>query len=277
MTYSELVADGVKRLKDAGFEEARTDVRSLVFFVCGIDFLTLLRDGGEKVPKEQELRFYELLSERMKHVPVQYIIGEQAFCGLTLRVRPGVLIPRPETELLAETVFQNSAGKRVLDLCTGSGCIAVTVAKLGSPSFVAASDCSDEALAVARENAALQEAKITFFKGDLFENVEGRYDIIVSNPPYIKSSVIEELMPEVKDYEPRLALDGTEDGLYFYRRICAEAKAYLNRGGKLMFEIGHDQGDEVAELLRTEGYTEIEVRKDYAGLERMVFAMRPED
>lgn len=275
MTYSELMAVGVEKLSAAGFEEARTDVRDLVFYVCGMDFTALLRDGANEVPKEQEQRFFELLSERLKHVPVQYLTGEQEFCGLKFAVRPGVLIPRPETELLAEAVFQCSADKRVLDMCTGSGCIAVTVAKLGSPSFVAASDYSVEALSIARENASLQEAEVTFFHGDLFESVEGTYDIIVSNPPYIKSEVVDGLMSEVRDFEPRMALDGKEDGLYFYRRICAEAKAHLNSGGKLMFEIGYDQGETVPELLAEEGYTEIEVKKDYAGLDRMVFAVWP--
>ncbi|MBQ9768276.1 MAG: peptide chain release factor N(5)-glutamine methyltransferase [Lachnospiraceae bacterium] len=275
MTYSELVAAGVNELSAAGFEEARTDVRDLVFYVCGMDFTALLRDGGEKVPPEQEKRFFDLLTERKKHVPVQYLTGEQEFCGLKFSVRPGVLIPRPETELLAEAVFRASAGKRVLDMCTGSGCIAVTVAKLGTPSFVAASDYSAEALVIAKENAVLQGAEVTFFQGDLFETVEGMYDIIVSNPPYIKSEVVEELMSDVRDFEPRMALDGKADGLYFYRRICAEAKKYLNPGGRLMFEIGYDQGETVPELLRAEGYTGIEVKKDYAGLDRMVFAVWP--
>ena len=277
MTYSELVADGVKRLADAGFEEARTDVRDLVFYVCGMDFMTLLRDGGMQVPEEQEKRFSEVLARRMNHEPVQYITGEQEFCGLRFFVQPGVLIPRPETELLAEAVFTDAKGKRVLDMCTGSGCIAVTVAKLGEPGFVAASDFSADALAVAKKNAELSEADVTFYQGDLFEHVEGMYDIIVSNPPYIKSKVIEDLMPEVREFEPRLALDGTEDGLLFYRRIIADAKAFLNPGGRLMFEIGHDQGDDVAALCEVEGYVSIEVKKDYAGLDRMVFAVWPGD
>ncbi len=275
MTYSELVAAGIKELVAAGFDEARTDVRDLVFYVCGMDFTALLRDGAKEAPEEQRRVFFDLLTERKKHVPVQYLTGEQEFCGLKFMVRPGVLIPRPETELLTEAVFRSAAGKRVLDLCTGSGCIAVTVAKLGTPAFVAASDVSSEALAVARENASLQHTEITFFQGDLFEHVEGIYDIIVSNPPYIKSGAVELLMPDVRDFEPRMALDGKEDGLYFYRRICAEAKAYLKPGGSLMFEIGYDQGKTVPELLAAEGYIKIEVKKDYAGLDRMVFAVRP--
>ena len=277
MTYSELMAAGVRMLTDAGFEEARTDARLLLFHVCEMDFMSFLRDGTLTVPKEREECFFEKLSERMKHVPVQYIIGEQEFCGLCFCVQPGVLIPRPETELLAEAVFKDSAGKRVLDMCTGSGCIAITVAKLGTPAFVAASDYSADALTVAGKNAKHLQAEVTFFQGDLFENVEGMYDIIVSNPPYIKSKVIEDLMPEVREFEPRLALDGTEDGLLFYRRIGAQAKGYLVPGGRLMFEIGHDQGEDVAELLASEGYAAIEVKQDYAGLDRMVFAVWPGD
>ncbi len=277
MTYSELMADGVRQLTEAGFSEARTDVRALLFHTCGMDFMSFLRDGSLQASAEQEECFRAMLAKRMNHVPVQYMIGEQEFCGLRFLVRPGVLIPRPETELLAEAVFKDASGKRVLDLCTGSGCIAVTVAKLGSPAIVAASDYSEDALAVAKENAKQLDAKVTFFHGDLFENVEGSYDIIVSNPPYIKSSVIEELMPEVRDFEPRMALDGRSDGLLFYRRIGADAKEYLTPGGRLMFEIGYDQGEEVAGLLRDEGYEQIEVKKDYAGLDRMVFAVWPDD
>lgn len=277
MTYSELMTEGVQTLVRAGFEEARTDVRALLFHVSGMDFMSFLRDGSLPVPAEQETRFKELMARRMNHEPVQYITGEQEFCGLCFHVEPGVLIPRPETELLAEAVFRNASGKRVLDMCTGSGCIAVTVAKLGNPAFVAASDYSSDALSVAKGNAERLDAAVTFFQGDLFENVEGRYDIIVSNPPYIKSNVVEELMPEVKDFEPRMALDGTEDGLYFYRRIGAEVKGFLNPGGRLLYEIGHDQGEEVAELLVKEGYTDVFVKKDYAGLDRMVFAVWPGD
>lgn len=276
MTYSELADSGVSRLKEAGFEEARMDVRHLLLHVSGKNPVVLLCDGAEEVPEEQVQSFYRLLEQRMQHMPVQYITGEQEFCGLKFLVRPGVLIPRPETELLAEAVIRDSAGKRVLDLCTGSGCIAVAVAVLGTPEFTAATDCSEQALQTARENAALHSAEITFFQGDLLESVTGEYDIIVSNPPYICSGVIDGLMPEVRDFEPRPALDGGEDGLYFYRRICREAKGYLRKNGRLLLEIGYDQGRAVEDLLLAEGYQEIEVKKDYAGLDRMVFAVLPD-
>ncbi len=277
MTYSELMADGVNLLAEAGFDEARTDARILLFHACNMDFMSFLRDGALEVPEEQKECFRTMLVRRMKHEPVQYITGEQEFCGLRFCVQPGVLIPRPETELLAEAVFTEAKGKRVLDMCTGSGCIAVTVAKFGEPAHVAASDFSPEALAVAKKNAELLDADVTLFHGDLFEHVEGMYDIIVSNPPYIKSAVVEELMPDVREFEPRMALDGRSDGLLFYRRIAAEAKGYLTLGGRLMFEIGHDQGESVPEILVAEGYVSVEVKKDYAGLDRMVFAVWPGD
>ena len=239
MTYSQLMETGVKMLADAGFEEARTDARALLFFVTGMDFMSFLRDGNSEISKDQEERFYSVLKDRIKHVPVQYIVGEQEFCGLHFFVEPGVLIPRPETELLAEAVFTQAAGKRVLDMCTGSGCIAVTVAKLGRPEFVAASDYSAEALAVAKKNAVRNEDSITFFQGELFENVDGRYDIIVSNPPYITSEDMEDLPKSVRDFEPHLALDGGADGLDIYRRIAAEASKYLNRGGNIYLRCEH--------------------------------------
>lgn len=274
MTYSELTAMGVEKLTAAGFDEARTDVRELLRYCSGMGVMSLVCDGAKEVPPEQEKHFLLLLSQRLRHVPVQYLTGEQEFCGLCFHVEPGVLIPRPETELLAEAVFKQSSGKRVLDMCTGSGCIAVTVAKLGNPSFVAATDASVRALTIARQNAEANEAAVEFFCGDLFEAVQGTYDIIVSNPPYIKTEEIEGLMPEVREFEPWMALDGKADGLYFYRRICAAAGNYLNPGGRLMFEIGYDQGSAVTKLLRAEGYEKIEIKKDYAGLERMVFAVR---
>ena len=276
MTYSEVMEKAVRELTEAGFEEARTDVRELMEFVSKKSRTELLFCGNDTIPREQKEQFSSLLASRKEHMPVQYLTEVQEFCGLNFRVNENVLVPRPETELLAEAVFRQSEGKRVLDMCTGSGCIAITVAKLGKPALVAASDASEGALLVAKQNASENEAEVEFFCGDLFETVTGCYDIIVSNPPYIKTAVIEDLMAEVREFEPRMALDGKEDGLYFYRRICEEAKAFLVPGGRLMFEIGHDQGEAVPELLREAGYEAVEVKQDYAGLDRMVFAVWPD-
>ena len=208
--------------------------------------------------------------------------------GFELEVTPDVLIPRPETELLAERVIQACEAKDVLDLCTGSGCIAIAVRLLGNAKTVSASDISEEALAVAKKNAKLHNAEIAFREGDLFEawsscsamekttvetgNSTRKFDIIVSNPPYIPTAEIAGLMPEVREYEPLLALDGTEDGLLFYRRIAAECKEYLNPGGKVFLEIGCEQGRAVAELFRKAGFSNVQVYQDYAGLDRMVEA-----
>ena len=273
MTYLQMLEEGCGRLLEASIEEARQDATLLLLEVSGFSRADLFLEGQEQMPAEKEEDFRRLLARRVQHEPLQYLIGEQDFCGLPFSVRKGVLIPRPETELLEEAVFRSSEGKKVLDLCTGSGCIAITVARLGKPALVAASDLSADALKLAQENAAKNNAEVTFFCGDLFASVCGRYDIIVSNPPYIRSDVIATLMPEVREYEPRLALDGSEDGLVFYRRIVNEAPDYLEQNGRLMFEIGHDQGKAVAELMRQRGFEDIEVRKDYAGLDRMVFGV----
>ena len=279
MTYSELVADGVKRLADAGFEEARTDVRDLVFYVCGMDFMTLLRDGGMQVPEEQEKRFSEVLARRMNHEPVQYITGEQEFCGLRFFVQPGVLIPRPETELLAEAVFTDAKGKRVLDMCTGSGCILLSILAKGKEMQGIGVDISEKALTVARNNAKrLGINKAEFILSDMFAQIKAgeKYDVITSNPPYIESGVIPTLMEEVRVYEPLNALDGGADGLEFYRILARDAEKHLNPGGRIYMEIGYNQGKAVQDLFLDAGYDFVKVYQDYAGLDRVVVCSKTE-
>ena len=192
--------------------------------------------------------------------------------GLDFHVNEHVLIPRQDTECLVEQVLPYVDGKRVLDVCTGSGCIAIAIAKLGKPFIVHGVDISEEALAVARQNAdRLAEKQAVFIQSDLFEKVEGSFDLVVSNPPYIRSQEIAGLMPEVREHEPHLALAGKDDGLHFYREIIKGAMLHLKRGGQLFFEIGYDQGEAVQALLAANGYTEIAVVKDYAGLDRVVY------
>jgi release factor glutamine methyltransferase len=195
--------------------------------------------------------------------------------GLEFDVSPHVLIPRQDTEILVEEALKLCEGKKVLDMCTGSGCIIISIAKLGKSAGVAAVDISAEALNVAKGNAAKNEVKVEFIESDLFEKVEGDYDIIVSNPPYIRTKVMEELMPEVKDHEPVIALDGSKDGLYFYRKITASLKQHLRSGGTILYEIGYDQGEAVRDILKQEGFTDILVKKDLSGLDRVVTARRP--
>lgn len=273
MTYWEWQKNAAYLLTAAGIEDAETEARLLVMQVGKMDGLMAYFDRKNQPVSEGERALLdEMLEKRQSHVPLQYLFGEQEFYGLPFFVDESVLIPRPETELLLEAVLKESEGKRVLDLCTGSGCLAIGTAKLGKPAFVAASDLSEAALDTAKRNAKRNDVSITFFQGDLFENVIGSYDIIVSNPPYIKKEDMRQLMPEVREHEPMMALCGGEDGLDFYRRIATEAKPFLKEGGRLMMEIGYDQGEALLQLLTAQGYHEVEIRKDYAGLDRMAFA-----
>ena len=264
-------AEALKTAKQDGFDES--DARRLLGVAGGADLSYLRLHAHEIMPADVYDRYLEMLKKRALHLPVQYITGESCFCGLDLKVNSNVLIPRPETELLAEAVFTTCAGKSVLDLCTGSGCIAIAVAALGNPKSVTACDISEEALGVARENARKNDVNIVFRQGNMFEAVgDETFDIIVSNPPYIAKKEIETLMPEVRDHEPFIALCGGEDGLDPYRVIAEEARKHLKPGGKLFLEIGEDQGESVPELLKKAGFKDISVRKDYSGQDRIVNA-----
>lgn len=194
--------------------------------------------------------------------------------GYPFYVDEHVLIPRQDTETLAEEALKVlKPGMQVLDLCTGSGCILISLMKMCEGLYGTGSDISEEALEVARKNACRLEVNATFIRSSLFEHISGRYDLIVSNPPYIRTSVIQELQEEVRLHDPFIALDGKEDGLYFYREIIKAGGGYLKPGGYLMFEIGYDQGTEVASLMEKHGYRNIMVKKDLAGLDRVVSGM----
>ena len=240
-----------------------------VYHASGVDRTHFFLCDREPCPMEAERIFRELIRQRQGHVPVQYLTGRQEFMGFSFRVNEHVLIPRLDTEtLVLEAEKRIRPMDRVLDLCTGSGCIILSLAKRNKIRAWA-SDISQAALETARENARARGAKVDLVQSDLFENLHGIYDCIVSNPPYISSGIIPELMPEVREHEPWLALDGGEDGLHFYRRIAGEARRFLAPGGWLIFEIGHDQGMAVAELMETQGYLDIEIKKDLAGLDRV--------
>lgn len=273
MTYRELYGKGCAALEAAGVEEAALDARLLIEYVCDTTRNDLLVHGERLIEREQEEKYRQLIAKRASRIPLQHLTGNQDFMGLTFRVNEHVLIPRQDTEILVEEVLKElHDGMRILDMCTGSGCILISLLHYSNDCKGVGADISEDALAVARENAErLLYGGAVFVRSDLFENVEGKYDFIVSNPPYIRSDVIPTLMPEVKDHEPVQALDGAEDGLYFYRRIVSEGRAYLVRGGKLYFEIGHDQAEAVSELMRDAGFLEITVVKDYAGLDRVVY------
>lgn len=277
MTYREIYQEGVKVLTEAAIAEAALDARLLLEYVCKTDRNTLLAHGDREVTGEEQEQYLETIARRAAHVPLQHITGEQEFMGLTFAVNNKVLVPRQDTEVLVEEVMRNlHDGMRILDMCTGSGCILLSLLQYSNDCTGVGVDLSTDALAVARGNyerirQQKPEMEASFLESDLFTKVEGRYDIIVSNPPYIRSDVIPNLMPEVRDYEPMMALDGTEDGLFFYREITKKAKDYLNRGGMLYYEIGCDQAEEVCAIMETEGFREIEVVKDFAGLDRVVY------
>ena len=276
MTYRECYEQGCRSLQAVGIEEAALDARLLLEAVCGTDRNDLLVHGEQPVAPEAEEKYLNWIRQRAEHIPLQQLTGEQDFMGLTFTVNEHVLIPRQDTEILVEEVLKElHDGMRILDMCTGSGCILLSLLHYSNDCEGLGVDLSAEALKVAGRNAlkVLTPEKAEhahFLQSDLFEKVEGKFEIIVSNPPYIASAEVEKLMPEVRDHEPRMALDGTEDGLYFYRRIIEEAGRHLVSSGMLFFEIGYDQGQAVSELMRTEGYREVQVVQDYAGLDRVV-------
>lgn len=277
--YKEIYAEGVSHLAEAGIAEAALDARLLLEYVCGTDRNTLLVHGDREVSEEEYERFRLLIEKRGQHIPLQHLTGEQGFMGLTFAVNEHVLVPRQDTEILVEEVMKNlHDGMYILDMCTGSGCILLSLLQYSNDCVGVGVDLSVEALEVAGQNyTRLKRSKpdmdAVFLQGNLFENVTQKFDIIVSNPPYIRTDVIDTLMPEVKDHEPLMALDGMADGLHFYREITREAKAYLNRGGMLYYEIGYDQAGDVTEILEKEGYQGIEVVKDFAGLDRVVYGI----
>lgn len=276
MTYRECYEQGCRTLQAAGIEEAALDARLLLEAVCGTDRNDLLVHGEQPVSPEAEEKYLNWIRQRAEHIPLQQLTGEQDFMGLTFSVNEHVLIPRQDTEILVEEVLKElHDGMRVLDMCTGSGCILLSLLHYSNDCEGLGVDLSAEALEVAGRNVlkVLTPEKAEhahFLQSDLFEKVEGKFEIIVSNPPYIASAEVEKLMPEVRDHEPRMALDGTEDGLFFYRRIIEEAGKHLVSSGMLFFEIGYDQGQAVSELMRTEGYCDVQVVQDYAGLDRVV-------
>ena len=273
MQYAKLYQIGKEQLQKAGITDAELDARLLLEFICHTDRNALYAHGDQEIEDEKMHDFLQLIEKRAAHIPLQHLTGEQNFMGLDFLVNEHVLIPRQDTEILVEEIMRDlHDGIRILDMCTGSGCILLSLLHYSNDCSGVGVDVSEDALAVARQNAdRLAEKQAVFIQSDLFEKVECSFDLIVSNPPYIISQEIAGLMPEVREHEPHLALDGKDDGLHFYREIIKGAMPHLKRGGQLFFEIGYDQGEAVQALLAANGYTEIAVVKDYAGLDRVVY------
>lgn len=260
-------------LEGRGIEDARQDAWLLMEYVCNINKSFYYLHMNDPMDEEDAAQYQELLRRRGSHIPVQYLIGEAWFYGQPYQVNENVLIPRQDTEVLIEEALQHlEPGMRILDLCTGSGCILLTLVRHASVTG-AGSDISPKALEVARKNEKAQHLKgCTWIESDLFENIGGAFDMIVSNPPYIATKVIPTLMEEVRNHEPILALDGHEDGLYFYRKIVEQAPEYLKPGGWLCMEIGYDQREALYTLLNDTGYINVEIKKDLADLPRVAIA-----
>ena len=275
--YKKLYENGIEILNRAGIAEAKLDARLLLEYACQTDHSVLFAHPEREISEKEYDNYIGLIERRAKREPVAYILGNWDFMGLNFKVNSNVLIPEQDTEVLVEEAMRYTEdGFKVLDLCTGSGCIALSLLNYTNDTRAVCTDISGEALDVAKENAESLRLsdRVTFVKTDLFPGEDmGKFDIIVSNPPYIATKVIDTLAPEVKDYEPRLALDGSEDGLLFYRRIVDSVQKYLFSSGYLFLEIGYDQGKALTDMLKENGhFHDIEVIRDYAGNDRVVRA-----
>lgn len=275
--YKKLYENGIEILNRAGIAEAKLDARLLLEYACQTDHSVLFAHPEREISEKEYDNYIGLIERRAKREPVAYILGNWDFMGLNFKVNSNVLIPEQDTEVLVEEAMRYTEdGFKVLDLCTGSGCIALSLLNYTNDTQAVCTDISGEALDVAKENAESLRLsdRVTFVKTDLFPGEDmGKFDIIVSNPPYIATKVIDTLAPEVKDYEPRLALDGSEDGLLFYRRIVDSVHKYLFSSGYLFLEIGYDQGKALTDMLKENGhFHDIEVIRDYAGNDRVVRA-----
>ena len=281
-----LIREGEYRLAKAGCMEAKSDAQELYCFLMGIDRLQVFMKAEEEADEEVERKYLALIARRAERIPLQYITGVQEFMGLPFHVAPGVLIPRPETELLVEKAVawaksfceksDTARACRVLDIGCGSGAIGVSLAKLVPAASVTCTDISSAALEIARQNAARLSVDVEFLEGDLLAPVEGRkFDLILSNPPYIARDVVRGLAREVRDHEPEMALCGGEDGLDVYRQLASSLGDALQPGGAVMMEIGHDQREAVKKMLEETGvFAGIVGYRDLAGRDRIITGER---
>lgn len=272
MTYREAIVLGEKNLQQADIADAKTDSWLLLAMACKIDHTYYYMHIDEEMSEEQVREFEVLIRKRAERVPLQYITGEQEFMGLTFHVNSNVLIPRQDTETLVEEALKViKPGMKVMDMCTGSGCVLISILKNAHDVEGIGYDISKQAINVAKENAKFNEVPAVFERSDLFEDVvENDFDVIVSNPPYIPTDVVATLMPEVSQFEPREALDGKGDGLYFYSKILEQCKNYMKQDGYILFEIGCEQGDAISTMMRLAGFSEVRVIKDLARNDRVV-------
>lgn len=283
MNYSETYENGLQQLSAAGISEAALDARLLLEFITGHDRTTLLARPETQVSDEEAARYRQIIVKRAGHIPVSQLTKSCGFMGLDFIVDENVLTPRQDSECLVEEAMRYTQdGSDILDLCTGSGCLLLSLMHYKNGCRGLGVDISEEALSVAQKNLAkiseeggLNGGAAKFVRADMFEALSGtdrKFDIIISNPPYIRTDDIARLMPEVRDHEPRIAIDGGIDGLFFYRKIAAGSPKYLARGGRIFLEIGCDQAADVTGILAGAGFTDIETIKDYGGNDRVITA-----
>lgn len=277
MTYRQAEKKGEQRLAQAGIADAKVDAWLLLEKLAHIDRSFYFMHADEEVEPEVLTEYERVLEKRAERVPLQYITGEQEFMGMTFHVNSNVLIPRQDTETLVEEALKVVEPQTdVLDLCTGSGSVLLSILKNAPSVHGTGSDISKQALLVARENAKLHELEAEWVRSNLFDSLDGMYDVIVSNPPYIAQEELPTLMPEVGQFEPVQALDGGVDGLDFYRRITADAPRYLKKNGWLLVEIGCAQGEAVVALMHEAGFSGVTVIRDLAGNDRVVRGFLPD-
>lgn len=289
MTLQAIRNEVATRLEEAGIEDAAYESWVFLEWKLGISRADYYMDPAKEISEEDWQELSEVIEQRRRRVPLQYLMKSCDFMGYEFYVDERVLIPRHDTECLVEEAIsylkdlaflkkirKDETPIRVLDLCTGSGCIGISIKLIVEEAQVLLSDLSEDALAVASYNKEKLKADLQLLQGDLFESLQALpeeeriFDLIVSNPPYIPTKVVEGLMPEVRDHEPHMALDGTEDGLAFYRRITEDSPKYLKKGGWLMYEIGAEQREDVSALLKNRGFLDVSVLGDLAGLDRIV-------
>ena len=290
-TFKELLKEGTQILINGGIEEARLDAWLLLEYTAGITRAWYYAHDDQKPGQEIADRYRELCTRRAERIPLQHLTGKAYFMGYEFDVDERVLIPRQDTEILAEEALRlltDKSSPEILDMCTGSGCLLLSILMEKEDAHGTGVDISEGALAVAeknRKNLHLEErallVKSDTFSGEYFHKNSSEhpmeYDMLISNPPYIPTADIQQLMDEVRLHDPVLALDGKEDGLYFYRRITEEARRYLKPGGWLLYEIGCDQGEAVSRIMRTNDFSNIAVKKDLAGLDRVVLGQKKQE
>jgi release factor glutamine methyltransferase len=284
MTVNQILKEGIKILDEYNKEESKLDARLILESVLNCDRVYIILNGNKEITKEEYNNYINNILNRAKGIPLQHLIGKQQFMGLDFFVNGNVLIPRPETEELVELamkIINENNFKTVMDIGTGSGCIPISLKYNIDNIFCIGVDISKDALKIASKNEEFNNiSNIKWIASNLFDNIDNEYlgniDLIISNPPYIPTKEISNLMTEVKDFEPISALDGGEDGLYFYKKISEQSKKYLKNGGYLLYEVGHDQCDEVMDILEYNSFKNISYKQDVFGVKRIVYAQKHE-